>query len=140
MKKISITAIVAVVVSMSVCLFAQAAARRDGRWEVKTEMSMPGMSMNMPPTTQTQCITKEEAQDPQKALAQGGPGQEKCTVSDYKSEGNKVTWKMTCGGGMSGTGEMVYKADTFEGVMNMEGQGHQMVMKSTGKRLGDCIK
>jgi hypothetical protein len=41
---------------------------------------------------------------------------------------------------MSGSGEIVYKEDTFESVMNMEGQGHKMILKALGKRLGDCTE
>jgi len=127
-----------VVLGLSITAFAQ--ARRDGQWEIKTEMTMPGMPMNMPPMTMTQCVTKQEAEDPQKYLPQNPQG--KCTMSDYKVTGDKVTWKMTCQGqgAMSGTGEVTYKGDTFESVMNMEGQGQKMIMKSTGKRLGDCVK
>jgi hypothetical protein len=134
-------ATVGILVFASMTAFAQG-PRRDGQWEIKTEMSMPGMPMSMPPTTMMRCVTKEQAQDPLKSLPQGGPGQDKCTMSDYKSEGSKATWKMTCQGdnAMSGTGEIVYKENTFESVMNMEGQGHKMMMKSTGKRLGDCVK
>jgi hypothetical protein len=130
---------VGVVLALSLTALAQTAARRDGRWEVRTEMSMPGMTM--PPMTVTQCVTKEEAADPQKSLPQS-PGQNKCTVSDYKSDGDKITWKVTCQGpgAMSGTGEAVYKSDTFESVMNMESAGQKMTMKATGKRLGDCEK
>jgi hypothetical protein len=114
--------------------------RRDGRWEIKAEMSMPDMPMSMPPMTLTQCVTKEQAQNPEKYLPQG-PGQ-KCSVSDFKMDGNKITWKMTCQGpeSMSGAGEIVYKGDTFDSIVNLEGQGHKMMVKATGKRLGDCVE
>jgi hypothetical protein len=126
------------VVGASASLLAQE-PRRDGRWEIKAEMSMPDMPMSMPPMTLTQCVTKEQAQNPEKYLPQG-PGQ-KCTVSDFKMEGNKITWKMACqADGMTGAGEILYKADTFDSVVNLEGQGHKMMLKATGKRLGDCVE
>ena len=141
MTRITRIAIVVVVAGLSASALAQG-PRRDGNWEVKAEMSMPDMPMSMPPMTLTQCVTKEQAQDPQKYLPQG-PGQ-KCTVSDFKMDDAKITWKMMCGGtgpeAMSGTGEIVYKENSFESVINMEGQGHKMMVKSTGKRLGDCDK
>src|SRR3954468_9757427 len=94
------TATTAAVIGISVSLLAQG-ARRDGKWEVTTEMSMQGTPAGMmPPTTVTQCITKEEAADPQKAVPQppagrGGPPSD-CKMSDYKADGNKVTYTMAC--------------------------------------------
>jgi hypothetical protein len=119
--------------------------RRDGEWEVKAEMSMPGMPMNMPPMTSKQCITPAEAADPQKAMPPQGRGANPndCKVSDYKVDGNKVTWSMACEGRqpMTGKGEIVYTENAYTGTMTMDMQGRGgMTMKYTGKRLGDCKK
>lgn len=147
----------AIVVACSVSVAAQQGnVRRDGNWEITMEMQMPNMpnmpqGMSMPPMKTTQCITKEEAADPNKAMPKGPPQRgggppPDCKVSDYKTVGNKVSWSMVCSGAqpMSGTGEFVYQADAYTGtmVMNMErgGQGMPMTMKYTGKRLGDCVK
>src|SRR5690349_2720699 len=65
--------VVAIVVGVAVGI-AGPDVRRDGRWEVKMEMMMPNMPMAMPPTTVTQCVTKEDAADPQKAMAPQGRG------------------------------------------------------------------
>lgn len=134
-------------VTLSLTVFAQD-ARRDGNWQVTMEMEMPGMPQKMPPMTMTQCLTKEEAQDPTKLAPQGGRGAMpgNCKVSDFKEQGNKVTWAMTCEGDnpMSGTGEFVYKGATYVGTMTMNmargGQPMTMTMRYTGKRLGDCEK
>ena len=67
--KLCHTACLTVVVGLSVSALAQS-PRRDGRWEVKTEMEMPGMPMKMPAMTTTQCITKEQAEDPQRSVPQ----------------------------------------------------------------------
>ena len=135
------TACLTVVVGLSVSALAQS-PRRDGRWEVKTEMEMPGMPMKMPAMTTTQCITKEQAEDPQRSVPQGRGAPNNCKVVDYKVAGNKVTWSMKCEGpeAMSGTGEITYGENTYDGVMKMERQGQTMMMKYTGKRLGDCVK
>ena len=130
---------ITVVVGLSVSALAQA-PRRDGRWEVKIEMEMPGMPMKMPAMTTTQCITKEQAEDPQRSVPQGRGVPNNCKVSDYKVTGNKVTWSMKCEGpdAMSGTGELTYGENTYDGVMKMQREGQTMTMKYTGKRLGDC--
>ena len=132
--------IVAAVLALAASLFAQG-PRRDGKWEVKMEMQMPGMTM--PPQTMTQCVTKEEAADPLKAMPQTGQdaNSSDCKVSDYKVTGNKVTWSMTCAKErMTGTGEFVYAGDTYTGSMIMNTQGQAMTIKYSGKRLGDCTK
>lgn len=131
-----------VVLGLAVAAFAQG-PRRDGRWEVKMEMNMPGMP-GMPPMTTTQCITPEDAADPQKSMPSRGRGDNgNCKVSDYKIDGNKVTWSMECTGAqaMTGKGEFVYAADTYTGTMTMDMSGRgSMSMKYSGKRLGDCTK
>ena len=121
--------------------------RRDGNWQVTMEMDMPGMPQKMPPMTMTQCVTKADADDPMKLAPQGrGAAPGNCKVSDYKTEGNKVTWSMHCEGDnpMTGTGEFVYSGDTYTGTMKMTtgrgGQPRTMTMKYSGKRLGDCTK
>ncbi len=126
--------------------------RRDGKWEVKMEMEMPNMpnmpaGFQMPAMTSTQCVTPAEANDPSKAIPQGGgrgrgPNPDKCKVSDYKAEGNKVTWSMKCDPPeeMTGTGEFTYSGDTYTGVMKMNRGGQEMTMKYSGKRVGDCDK
>jgi hypothetical protein len=132
------------VLALSIGLFAQG-VRRDGKWDVKMEMEMAGMPMQMPPVALTQCITPEEANDPNKSMPQmgrGGRGPQNCTVSDYKTEGNKVTWTMKCEGQqpMTGTGEFVYAADAYTGTIKMQTGRGDMTMKYTGKRTGDCVK
>jgi hypothetical protein len=132
------------VAALALPLLAQG-PRRDGRWEVKMEMDMPGMPANMPPMTTTQCITPDDAKDPQKAMPQGGGGRGNpadCKVTDYKVEGNKVSWSMKCEGAQpfSGTSEFVYSGDTYTGTMKMDGGRGAMTMKYTGKRLGDCVR
>lgn len=137
-----------IVVGLALCLSATAfaQARRDGRWEVKMELDMPGMPAGMPPMNSIQCITPKDADDPQKAMPQGGRGRgnsSDCKVSDYKVEGNKVSWSLKCTGteAMSGSGEFIYSTDAYTGMMKFEGGGRgAMTMKYTGKRLGDCTQ
>src|SRR5262245_32443562 len=108
----------AALVALSVAAFAQG-PRRDGNWEVQMQMEMPGMPAGMPPLTSTHGVTPEEAKDPSKLVPQGrggrgrGRGNQDCTVTDQKVDGNKLTWSMKCEGEMpmTGTGEFVYAGD-----------------------------
>ena len=129
------------VLACGVGVFAQAGPRVDGRWEIKIDMQMPGMTM--PTQTTTQCITPQQAADPVKQIPPTGPSgmAGDCKVSDYKVDGNKVSWKMSCEKErMTGTGEFVYAGATYTGTMSINTQGQTMTMKYSGKRLGDCTQ
>jgi hypothetical protein len=139
------TAALAVFAACSLTLSAQQVPRQDGRWQVTMEMS--GMPMQMPPITTEQCITPQDVANPEMLIpqAQGLGGQNAgCGVSDYKIAGNKVNWNMKCEGqmAMTGTGEMVYGENEYNGLMkmNMAAMNMDMTIKITGKRLGDCVK
>lgn len=129
--------------ALSIAAFAQG-PRRDGNWEIKVQMEMAGMPPGMPPMTSTKCITPEEAKDPEKTVPDMGRGRgnQNCKTTDYKMEGNKATWSLKCEGEMpmTGSGEMVYGADSYTGSLKMETGRGAMTMKYSGKRLGDCVK
>ena len=135
-------ALVVAVLAIAIVALAQG-PRRDGKWEVKTEMDMPGMPPGMPPMTSITCVTKAQADDPQKFAPQGRGrgGDPACKTSDFKVVGNKVSWTMKCEGDrpMTAVGEMVYGDGTYTGTtkIDMSGRG-TMTMKYTAKRLGDC--
>jgi hypothetical protein len=132
----------AVLFGMSTAVFAQG-ARRDGRWEVSVQMEIPGMPA-MAPFKSEQCVTKEQANDPQSAVPPQG-GNSDCKSENTKETGNKVSWSMTCTTPqpMTGTGEIAYTQNAFDGVMKMNmdrgGQPMAITMTMTGKRLGDCV-
>lgn len=127
-----------VVCTLAVTVVSAQGPMREGRWEVTMQMQMPTMPVQMPPMKNTQCITKEQLQDPSKALPNASPDRTGgCKVSDYKADGNKVTWKMACTE-MTGTGEMTFTGDSYDGLMKLATQQGEMAMKMSGKRLGDC--
>jgi hypothetical protein len=136
---------VAVAVGFSTAPGAQG-PRRDGRWDVMVEMSMPGMPGNMPPLKTEQCVTPDQAENPESLLPPQGPAGGKsdsdCKITDQDISGSKVTFSMSCTTPqeMTGTGEFLYGDDTFEGVMTMTMQGQTMSMKYKGTRLGDCVQ
>src|SRR5262245_21600760 len=69
---------------LTICagIAAQNAVRRDGDWEIKVEMQMPGMPMALPAQTVRQCITPQDVEDPQRSVPPSGRGQNSCKVSD----------------------------------------------------------
>jgi len=111
---------------------------REGMWEITSRMEMPGMPMEMPATTVKRCYTKDDVKDQKKVITRD----KDCKVTDLKSSGSKVTWKMVCTGKNAGTftGETVFSGDAYDSVMKMqsEGRGGAMTIKAKGKRVGNC--
>ena len=110
---------------------------KTGKWEVTTRMEIPGMQMNMPPMTHTQCITENDYV-PQTSQ----PGEE-CEITKTRVSGDTVTWAMHCrgeGGEMRGTGTVTYRGDSFEGKISMSvaPSGMSMTIHTNGRRIGDC--
>jgi hypothetical protein len=116
-----------------VALAAGPAAEPGVYWEQTVEMQMMGFSM--PATTMKVCMPKGAWDQPPKA----GDGDDNCQLSEVKRSGPRMTWKVKCKDGTSGSGDMTYGGDTFQGttVMNTGGQTVRMAMK--GKKVGgDC--
>ena len=135
-----IKTILAVLVLVSLPTMIQAAdGIREGMWEITSSMEMPDMPMKMPPMIVKHCYTKEDVKDQKKMISRDN----NCTVTDFKSSGNKVSWKMKCTGQGAGTfsGETTFSGDSYESVMKMQSDaamGKPMTMKVKGKRLGNC--
>ena len=143
MKRIELAPMLAVtvVVVMSAGMVAQV-PRQDGQWEIKAQMDMAGMPMQMEPISTTQCVSKEDAaKNPQNFLPTG-ENENGCKVSDYRIEGNKTTFSLKCDGppAFSGVGEIVYGQDTYTGSMKMDMGGQPMTVKYSARRIGDCTK
>ena len=139
MKLIPAAAVVLSVVATASSAAAQS-PMRPGRWETTMQMDMPNMPVQMPLAKATQCVTQEQIDSPGRGLP-NGPGNKPndCKVSDYKATGSTVTWNMACASqDMTGSGELRFNGDTYEGVVKVMAQGKEMAMKFTGKRLGDC--
>lgn len=123
---------------LSLCFAAPALAAdmmKPGLWETATTMEMPGMPFQPPPQTVRHCYTAQEVRE------EPVPKDDNCKVSDLKSAGNKVSWKVECKGEMAGKGEgqITYQGDSaYEGWTRMQAQGMNMTMKYKARRLGEC--
>ena len=111
-----------------------------GKYEITSKVEMPGMPVSVPPTTITQCITKEDPVPKQDESSN-------CKIKNMKQTGNSVSWDMECdqqGQKMTSSGEMSYSGDTFKGTvtakMGAQAGNMTMTMKMTGKRIGGCDK
>ena len=116
---------------------------RPGQWETTAQMEMAGSPVQMPAMKNTRCVTPEDAKDPASSLQTnpaGRGGKNDCKTTDQKVSGNTVSWKMVCTGAqaMTGSGEITFTDDTYQGTMKMTTAQGDMSMKMSGKRLGDC--
>jgi hypothetical protein len=131
---------------VTVCLAATVAAAespmREGKWEVTTQMEMPGAPVALPAMKQTRCITTEQLEDPNASLpGSPDPGND-CKVSDYQVAGQTVTWKLACTkpNKVTGDGELTVDGDAYTGTMKLAMDEGAMNMRYTAKRLGDCTE
>src|SRR5262245_48327332 len=103
-------------------------------WEVTTQMSMEGAPMALPVQKSKVCVGKDES--PVTA-----DERHRCTNSDLKKEGSKVTWKTACEGNMTGEGEITYSdPDNYAGTLKFTAPQGIMTAKLTGKNLGTACE
>ena len=114
-----------------------ASPAKPGKWEMTMQMEMTGMPMKMPAHTVTYCLTKEEAENPEK-LAPEAKKNSDCKRTDLKMDGSTVSWKVSCEKSkMTGEGKVTYSGDGFDGGMHMTmANGGEMNAKYSGKYLG----
>ncbi len=109
-----------------------------GKWEITVQADMPGMQV--PPRTFTKCVTKEESENVENAIPKMRD-QSGCKLSDVKVDGNTVSWKIACEASQTtGEGKMTYDNDSYSGEVHIKTPEHEMTMKHSGKRVGDCDK
>jgi hypothetical protein len=123
-------------------LVATAGPAKAGKWEVTTEMGMTGMPMKMPAHTFTYCLSKEDAENPERMAPEQQRKNSDCKRTDFSVSGNTVTWKVSCEKSkMTGEGKVTYGPDSYSGTMHMNMQnGNEMNAKYSGKYLGACDK
>ncbi|HKO54562.1 MAG TPA: DUF3617 family protein [Thermoanaerobaculia bacterium] len=128
--------LLAAAAALALPLVATAAPMKAGKWQLTMTMDMPGMPMKFPPVVTSSCVTKEEAENPQPPKQAKDAG---CTFGDYNRDGNTITWTVSCPKqNMTGSGKIVFTADTYDGAMKMKIGEQEMSAKYAGKRLGDC--
>lgn len=105
-------------------------------WEVTSQMSMEGMPTAPPAQTQKVCAPKEW-KEPPAAMDE----RRKCQISDFKSTGPTVNWKVSCPGppAMTGEGEITRKGpDAYTGHITFTTPEGSMKLNLNGRRIGDC--
>ncbi|HVG22681.1 MAG TPA: DUF3617 domain-containing protein [Thermoanaerobaculia bacterium] len=113
---------------------------KPGKWQIAMQMEMPGMPFKIPAIKTEVCLTEEDLKDPQKAVP--NDPKSKCTISDYKVDGNTVSWSVDCPKqNTKGTGEVTFTDENnYSGFTKMTVGEQEMKTKYTGKWLGNCSK
>ena len=119
---------------------ALAAELEPGEWQfdsISTSRLFPGPQK----ASFRRCIRREEAQNPDRWMAD--PGQGDCKVKPGPKTANTYTWTMECPGAkMRGTGSARLGRTFMEGETNMTGevQGQKFDLRTrvTGRRVGPC--
>lgn len=118
---------------------AAAHPQKPGKWQTKIEMEMPGMPMKLPPMTLETCVTEDDLKDPQKAVP--NDPKSKCTIGDYKVDGDTVSWTVDCPQQQTkGNGQITFTDSSYSGWMKMTVGEQEMKTKYSGKWLGECTK
>ena len=130
-------------VVVAVCLLATAVFAaspvKPGKWEMTMQTEITGMPMKMPPFTFETCVTAEDLKDPQKAVP--SDPKSKCKVSDYKIDGNTVSWTVDCPEQQAkGSGQITFTEDSYSGLMTIKIRDQEMKQKYSGKWIGECTK
>ena len=117
-----------------------AGPQKPGRWAIKMQMEMPGMPFKMPAINHEVCLTEEDLKNPQKAVP--NDPKSKCTVGDYKVDGDTVTWTVECPKDKTkGTGEITFTSeDSYKGWMKMQVGEQEMTTTYSGAWKGECKK
>jgi hypothetical protein len=129
------------IVALSVPLLAQPANLRPGKYEMKTSLKMRGMPPNMPPRTDTSCVTPDQVSDVSKIVhARSDVPDNKCKTSDSKMTGNTLTFTMTCPN-LTTISEYTFNGDSFSAVGRMkDAPKDDWIMKVEANRVGECDK
>src|SRR5687767_8277423 len=108
MKKLFVCcALFVAVAGSAIAADAPVSPQKPGKWNIKMQMEIPGMPFKMPPVNLDVCVSEEDLKDPQKSVPTDPKS--KCTVGDYKVDGNTVTWTVDCPKEkIKGNGEITY--------------------------------
>ena len=136
------TFVIAGVVAAALPACSDSPSLRPGMYTVTSELEMAG-GMKMPGMQQDRCITAADLKDFSKSMM--SKEMEGCKVSDYKADGNKVTFNAQCDqGGVASTisAETTFATDSYNSLIKVKSpaMGGEMTMKATAKRTGDCTK
>jgi len=121
---------------------------KEGLYETKMEMEMPGMPANMGKQNMTfqSCVTAEDIEKGKVGRGRDGKSMENCEMKNYSMSGNTASYTTVCKGNPEMTADTKitfaeggYKMD-MKMAMNQGGQVMNMSQKMEGRYVGPCKK
>ena len=135
-----------IIVAVLVAIPASAAEIEPGIWEFTVNVRAHGLGAFQPkpgPMVSQRCITREQAENPAKLLADAGARGE-CQFSNQRKTGIQFSFDVRCTAPlpMQGSGTVRYAREAMEGDLDLTGemQGMRFQTRShlNGRRLGPC--
>lgn len=120
---------------------AQAAEMAPGLWNLTINLDAPGIPEQMRTQQQQDCLSVEDAKDPEASLRKSWQ-EDSCSDAELKKSGNTLSWSATCNvpGTQSRThitGKMVmHNSKHYTSELTMKGNNHQMKTVVEGKWAG----
>jgi uncharacterized protein DUF3617 len=147
MKRITVAAVAALMASGSVLAAGPfdpiRGKMKEGMYEYKMDMDMPGMpgGMGKHSMTTQHCVTAKDIEGGDFAKGDKNPGN--CQVKDMKVSGNSADYKMACTDPeMTADNHIVFRDNGFamdtKMVMKQQGQAMNMSQHIEGKYVGAC--
>jgi len=108
-----------------------------GNWEISASTELKGIREPMQ-TTQTRCLTEEDARDPGRIFG-GTPGA-RCQFTNRNDTGSVFTFELACGGQpeVRGSGIVRYAPHSLEGELELSSAQITARSRISGRRLGGC--
>jgi hypothetical protein len=119
------------------------AAVDPGNWEFS--MEGPLQNNGTTPEVRQRCITPDEANDPQKVLAEVRSKND-CQISNLQDSGSEYRFDVACNARVpiTGSGAVRYTPTTMDGSIDLVGETRGLRLKTrsfvSGRRLGPCNK
>ena len=136
-------AVTAGLAALALCAPAHAQEMRPGLWEFTTNVSLPGKKAGTQVRRHQQCITPAEVKDKSAFRSQLDP-KLGCTMSDFRQDGSRFSYRVACKGQLSMTGRV--DGNVLPDAMSMNMEMDMSAMKGAGtvkqsmtaRRLGEC--
>jgi hypothetical protein len=134
--------LIALISALSNVGSAQAVEPKPGLWNLTVTTTADGGGKPMGPFYRSQCLNKEDIRDPEQLFAESGMSD--CRFKGQNQQGGRYDFTIQCNGAlpMSGSGNVAYGAEQFQGEINLvtEIQGMDIATTSivSGKRAGEC--
>ena len=108
-----------------------------GQWHLEATMQLRGIR-EPSVAVRERCLTPEDVKNPVRLF--GTSIGRRCTFTNPRDNGSVITFEVVCNSKqpMTGSGELRYRRDAFEGELQAKGDNFEARSKIKGRRTGEC--